>query len=136
MRPVTPRGVQMKLRRMTIPIQSEMDIAKAILEARRAGSELGFGAPEQSRISTAASELARNIVKYAGTGQIRINQIEHNARKGIEVIAEDNGPGIADINLAMKDHFSTSGTLGLGLPGVRRLMDEFNIESEKGKGTR
>lgn len=126
----------MKLRRLTIPIRSEMDIAKAILEARRASNELGFGAPEQSRISTATSELARNIVKYAGTGQVRINQIEHNARRGIEVIAEDNGPGIKDIDLAMKDHFSTSGTLGLGLPGVRRLMDEFNIESAKGKGTR
>jgi serine/threonine-protein kinase RsbT len=86
-------------------------------------------------ISTAASELARNIVKYAGSGEIVIRCVDDGLRDGLEIEARDQGPGIKDIEIAMQDHVSGSGTLGLGLPGVRRMMDDFRIDSEPGKGT-
>ena len=87
-------------------------------------------------ISTAVSELARNILKYAGRGEIRLRRVDGPAGRGIEIQAEDNGPGIPDPEAAMRDHYSSSGTLGLGLPGVKRLMDEFSLESRVGEGTR
>jgi serine/threonine-protein kinase RsbT len=113
-----------------------MDIAKAILHADRVSGQIGFGPNDQSRIATAVSELARNIIKYAGTGQVVISTVERLGRRGIEIVAEDQGPGIDDIERAMKDHYSSGGTLGLGLPGVRRLLDEFSLESAPGQGTR
>lgn len=119
-----------------IAINAEMDIAKAILQAGRVCADLGFGPGDQSRVATAVSELARNIHKYAGAGHVVIGPIEHKGRRGIEIVAEDKGPGIADLELAMSDHFSSGGTLGLGLPGVRRMMDEFEVESAPGQGTR
>jgi anti-sigma regulatory factor (Ser/Thr protein kinase) len=110
---------------------------RSVIEASRIAREIGFSATEAQAISTAASELTRNILKYAGSGQLSIKEIGANdGRRGIEVTASDRGPGIADVDAAMSDHFSSSGTLGLGLPGVKRMMDEFEIESEPGRGTR
>ena len=86
-------------------------------------------------IATAISELARNIVLYAGRGEIHLEIIEDGDKQGVQVIAADSGPGISNVEQAMQDGYSTSGSLGLGLPGVRRLMDEMKIQSEVGKGT-
>jgi serine/threonine-protein kinase RsbT len=125
-----------QVRKVRVAISTEMDIAKSILHARRMSADLGFGVAEQSRVATATSELARNIFKYAGMGHVTIAPIERDGRMGIEILAEDQGPGIEDIEQAMEDRYSSGGTLGLGLPGVRRLMDVFRIESAPGRGTR
>lgn len=87
-------------------------------------------------VATAVSELTRNILKYAGSGEFRIYQIERAAGRGVEIEVSDHGPGIPDVESAMSDHFSSSGTLGLGLPGVKRLMDDFSLDSSATTGTR
>ena len=97
--------------------------------------ELGFSSGDATLIATAISELARNIVSYARKGQIMLKGVQGSSRVGILVIASDEGPGILDIRQALRDGFSTSGSLGLGLPGVRRLMDEFEITSQPKLGT-
>jgi serine/threonine-protein kinase RsbT len=97
--------------------------------------EAGFSTGDATLIATAISELARNIVSYARKGEITLKIVNASVRQGILIVASDNGPGIPDIRQAMRDGFSTSGSLGLGLPGVRRLMDEFEITSQPGKGT-
>ena len=97
--------------------------------------EAGFSTGDATLIATAISELARNIVSYARKGEITLKIVSASVRQGILIVASDNGPGIPDIRQAMRDGFSTSGSLGLGLPGVRRLMDEFEITSQPGKGT-
>jgi serine/threonine-protein kinase RsbT len=119
-----------------IIVVDESDLTQAVLEVGRQARTLGLGALECSRAMTAASELARNILKYARTGTVRVVRVEASERVGLEVVAEDRGPGIADVERALEDSFSTAGTLGLGLPGVRRLMDDFEIESTPGVGTR
>ena len=97
--------------------------------------ELGFPKTDLALIATAISELARNILTYAGEGEIEIALEEADARRGLVIVARDQGPGIADIALALQDGYSTSRSLGIGLPGVRRLMDEFEVTSEPGSGT-
>jgi len=119
-----------------IHISYEIDIAIATAEARMLAEVAGFKKTEQYMIATAVSELARNIFRYASRGNIIIRIIEEKGKKGIEVVAEDNGPGIADIEKAMENHFSTGKGLGLGLPGVKRLMDEFVIDSKIQRGTK
>lgn len=117
-------------------IKKEWDIVGARQLGRKIAKEIGFGTVDQARIATAISELARNIYLYAKQGQICfeiINTIEQN---GIRMIAVDTGPGIDDIGQVMQDGYTTSGGLGAGLPGVKRLMEEFDIQSEKGKGTK
>lgn len=116
-------------------IRSDLDIVIARTLARDTAKYLGFGAIDQARIATAVSELARNIFLYAGTGSITVREIERNGRKGIEIICEDQGPGIGNIDLVMQDGYSTSRGMGMGLPGARRLMDEFVINSQEGIGT-
>jgi serine/threonine-protein kinase RsbT len=96
---------------------------------------LGFSSGDATLIATAISELARNIVTYAKSGEIRIQLINGAGRQGMQVVAQDTGPGIPDVELAMRDGFSTSGSLGFGLPGVRRLSDEFEIVSDESQGT-
>lgn len=118
-----------------VAIQSDQDIVSARQKGRVMASELGFSAGDATLIATAISELARNIVSYARKGQITIKIVNGLNRQGLSVIAADDGPGIPDIRQALRDGFSTSGSLGLGLPGVRRLMDEFEITSQPGKGT-
>jgi serine/threonine-protein kinase RsbT len=98
-------------------------------------AELGFLSGDATLIATAISELARNIVTYAGKGHITLKGIQNSSHVGILVVASDHGPGIPDISQALRDGFSTSGSLGLGLPGVRRLMDEFEITSQPSRGT-
>jgi len=120
----------------TLLVRSDLDIVSARVEGRDMARALGFGTIDQARIATAISELARNIVLYAGEGTVTLRLIERGTKKGIEVICEDHGPGIEDVNLVMRDGYSTSRGLGMGLPGARRLMDEFDIESKAGVGTR
>ena len=106
-----------------------------MLEASRIAKESGFDDASCQSIATVVSELARNIVKYAGTGQLIIRPLQKGRLIGIEIEAQDRGPGIEDVRRVMKDGFSSGGTLGLGLPSVRRLMDDFKIESRSGGGT-
>jgi serine/threonine-protein kinase RsbT len=116
-------------------IRSDLDIVIARTLARDMAKALGFGAIDQARIATAVSELARNIFLYAGTGSVSVREIERNGRKGLEIVCDDQGPGIADIELVMQDGYSTSRGMGMGLPGAKRLMDEFDIRSQEGRGT-
>jgi serine/threonine-protein kinase RsbT len=121
---------------MRIPITKDQDAARAVLEGTRRAAELGLDQVTRQKVSTAISELARNIIKYAGgQGTVTIRTLTEAGRTGLEVVAADRGPGIENVEEALEDHFSSSGTLGLGLPGVRRLMDEFEIRSEPGVGT-
>ena len=118
-----------------VPIRSDIDILTARQRGRAMAAEVGFSSSNLTLIATAISELARNIVLYARRGEIVLSRLEENGRRGIAVQAQDDGPGIPDVNLAMRSGYSTSGGLGLGLPGVRRLMDEFVIVSEPRTGT-
>jgi len=119
-----------------IPIDSEIDIVTARQKGREMAARLGFSSTELTLIATAISEVARNIVEYARDGEISLSVVAQGDKRGIVVIACDNGPGIPDIKLAMQDGYSTGKSLGLGLPGAKRLMDEFEIVSEVGKGTK
>lgn len=116
-------------------IRGDLDIVIARTMARDIAKALGFGAIDQARIATAVSELARNIFLYAGSGNVTVREVERAGRRGIEIICEDQGPGIADLSLVMQDGYSTSRGMGMGLPGAKRLMDEFDIKSEEGVGT-
>jgi serine/threonine-protein kinase RsbT len=119
-----------------VPIQTDQDIVVARHKGRSLAAALNFSSGEATLIALAISELARNIVTYAKRGEIRLKALNGNSsRQGIRVVAHDDGPGIADIEQALRDGFSTSGSLGLGLPGVRRLVDEFHIESQQNRGT-
>jgi len=119
-----------------VAINSDQDIVSARQKGRQMATELGFSAGDATLIATAISELARNIVSYARKGEITLKMVNGSNRQGISVIATDEGPGITDLHQALRDGFSTSGSLGLGLPGVRRLMDEFEIASQPGRGTK
>lgn len=118
-----------------VSIRSDQDIVLARQKGRALAAQLGFSPGDATLIATAISELARNIVSYAREGTISLQVIQNSTRHGILVVASDDGPGIEDIRQAMRDGFSTSGSLGLGLPGVRRLMDEFEISSQPSRGT-
>jgi serine/threonine-protein kinase RsbT len=120
----------------TIGINSESDIVAARRVVRDAAMMLGFGVTDVTRIVTASSELTRNIFRYAGSGHMCWRMLAAEGRTGIELIFEDQGPGIPDLEGAMTAGFTTSGGLGLGLPGCKRLMDEMEIESAAGKGTK
>src|SRR5712692_11522540 len=122
---------------LRVSIDSDADIVSARQKGRELAGQCGFRSTELAVVATAISELARNIVRYAVRGEIVLRLIDNGTggKKGIEVVAADDGPGIPDLTLAMQDGYSTSGSLGLGLPGVRRLMDDFEITSEFGKGT-
>ncbi len=117
-------------------IRTEMDASRTVLESTLYSREAGFDDTPSRMIATAVSELVRNILKYAGSGEVRLRQVEELSRRGIEIEVVDQGPGIADCEAAMQDHFSSGGTLGMGLPGVKRMMDEFSLESMPGEGTR
>ena len=125
----------MSVGEIRVAINSDQDIVLARQKGRLLATELGFSTGDATLIATAISELARNIVSYASRGQITLKMVNGLNRQGISVIASDDGPGISDIRQALRDGFSTSGSLGLGLPGVRRLMDEFEITSQPGRGT-
>ncbi len=117
-------------------IRSETDARHTVLESTLYSQQAGFGDTAARMIATVVSELARNILKYAGHGEVRLRRFSEMGRRGIEIEVVDTGPGIADCEAAMDDHYSSGGTLGLGLPGVKRMMDEFSLESTLGEGTR
>jgi serine/threonine-protein kinase RsbT len=117
-------------------IRNEADVAMLVACVFSLAKQCGFSPVAVTEITTGASELATNIVKYAGEGVMSFSWVVVKNREGIEVMAEDRGPGIKDMELAMSEHYSSKGTLGLGLPGTRRLADEFEISSEPNIGTR
>lgn len=119
-----------------VSISSPSDILVARQNGRALAREVGFSSPtDLTLIATAISELARNIVLYAKQGEVVLNTIQQNGKCGIAIVAKDEGPGITNVSQAMQGGYSTSGGLGLGLPGVQRLMDQFEIVSNVGKGT-
>ena len=118
-----------------VSIRSAADIVAARQHGRSLADGLGFSSSDLTLIATAISEVARNIVEYAGRGEIQLSLCRQDGRAGICVVAVDRGPGIRDVEKALRDGFSTHAGLGLGLPGARRLMDEFEIVSEPGQGT-
>lgn len=113
---------------------NEWDIIEARSQGKNAAKSLGFNSADQAKITVTISELARNIYKYAGRGQIHINSIHDGDRIGLQVIAADRGPGM-DVSKVMLDGYSTSGGLGSGLPGAKRLMDDFDVKSCPNEGT-
>ncbi len=125
----------MEKNQIRVPVRDETGIAWSVMEARKAAMAIGFDETICQMIATAVSELANNIIKYAGRGEVLMDRIVAGSRTGMEIIARDKGPGIEDIQKAMEDHYSTGGTLGLGLPGVKRMMDEFELTSQPGKKT-
>lgn len=117
------------------PIHRELDVARTVLEASKLAKKIGFSASEQHSIATVVSELGKNIIRYGETGRIILSKIEQNHAVGIEVIAEDEGPGIDDIEKVMTEHYTTTqGSLGLGLKAVKRIMDELEIKNKDDKG--
>ncbi len=118
-----------------VPIEREMDVVSARQQGRELAASLGFSSTDQTLLATAISEIARNIVSYAGRGMVTLRRIEELGRRGVMVTARDDGPGIEDLALAMRDGYSTGKSLGFGLPGARRLVDDFEISSASGRGT-
>jgi serine/threonine-protein kinase RsbT len=118
------------------PIRSSEDVVGVRQAVRQRAVDLGFNLVDQTKIVTAASELARNTVTYGGGGVLRLEGIEEGARRGLRLTFEDQGPGIANLELALKDGYTTGNGLGLGLSGARRLSNEFSIDSRVGEGTR
>ena len=117
------------------PIRREVDVYVAVSRGREIARQVGFDDIDRTRIEIVILELTRNILVHAGQGEIAIGEVEAAGRRGVQVEARDNGPGIVDLDLAMRDGYSTAHTLGAGLPGVRRLMDEFAIETAPAAGT-
>ena len=118
-----------------LSVAADVDIVSARQKGRELAAKAGFSEGDQTVIAAAISEIARNILMYAKRGEVYLELANHEDRIGLIIIARDQGPGIADITRALQDGYSTSGGLGLGLPGARRLVDEFEIQSRPGKGT-
>jgi serine/threonine-protein kinase RsbT len=118
-----------------VAVDTDADIVVARAEARAMAERLGFPRPDPTLIATAISEIARNIIVHVGRGEIVLRPIDDTNRYGLVVIATDKGPGIRDVEAALRDDFSGRGGLGLGLPGARRLMDDFEVESDAENGT-
>ncbi len=119
----------------TVQIENNMDLVKARQAIRAIALELDYGIVNQTKLVTAVSELTRNVLLYAGKGEINIELIEAGTKKGLRITVTDKGPGIPDVDLAITDGFSTSRGLGKGLSGTKKLMDDFSIHTEIGKGT-
>jgi len=122
-------------RSLKISIESDSDLLAARQEARAIAFELGFSLTAVVGIVTALSEMTRNMLNYAGRGELFIESVRDGDRSGILITARDDGPGIVDLQKAMMDGYSTSGGLGMGLPGIKRLMDSFEVRTEPEKGT-
>jgi serine/threonine-protein kinase RsbT len=123
------------LNKESMSITREVDVIPFRNRLKEYAVKIGMSLVNQTKIITAGSELARNMLKYAGGGKVTIEVVSKGRENGLRLVFADKGPGIKDISLAMKDGYSTAKSLGLGLPGTRRLVSEFNIESEVGKGT-
>lgn len=120
----------------TLSIRSDADVVMVRQRVRSLATERGFSLVDQTKIVTAASELARNVVVHGGGGSVRMESLRNGIRAGLKLTFEDQGPGIQDLSLAMKDGYSTNGGLGLGLSGAKRLSSEFEVQSKPGEGTR
>ena len=120
----------------TLPIQISSDVVQARQAVRKWVVELGFGLVDQTKMVTAASELARNTLEYGGGGTMLLEALTEGARRGLRLTFEDDGPGIPDVELALTDSYTTGNGMGLGLGGARRLVNEFEITSRVGEGTR
>ena len=118
-----------------ISVASDSDMVPARAEGRQLAERLGFSRTDATLIATAISEVGRNILVHAGAGEITLTALDENGRCGLEVVARDDGPGISDVDAALRDGYASRGGLGLGLPGARRLMDEFDVVSRRGEGT-
>ena len=118
-----------------VRIRSEADVFAAVNTVREMAASIGMNQGATAAVATAVSELVTNVIKYARSGRVTVRSRRQRHRPGVEVVVEDRGPGIADIDRALSDHVSTGGTLGLGLPGARRLVDEFEIRSVVDEGT-
>lgn len=123
-------------RQETLPIRSSADVVVVRQRVRAWAAELRFTLVEQTKLVTAASELARNTLEHGKGGEVLLEMVERPPRKGLRLVFEDQGPGIPDIELALKEGYTTGGGLGLGLGGAKRLVNEFEIESAPGRGTR
>ena len=123
------------LRDETQPIVTNEDVVLARKLVREWAIQAGFSLVDQTKIVTAASELARNVFQHGGGGRMRLESLNDANRRGLRLTFEDDGPGITDIELALRDHYSTAGGMGLGLGGARRLSNEFKIDSTPGRGT-
>jgi serine/threonine-protein kinase RsbT len=124
------------LKQEVMPLKSSNDVVLARQRVRQWSTELRFSLVDQTKLVTAASELARNALDHGKGGQMTIESLANGVRSGIRLVFEDQGPGIPDIEKALKDGFTSGGGMGLGLGGSKRLVNEFSIESEVGKGTR
>ncbi len=121
---------------VSLAIGREVDVYLAISRGRELATAIGFDIIDRTRVEIVILELSRNLLAHAGSGTLLLERVERDGHSGLSVLVTDQGPGIADIELAMQDGYSTASTLGAGLPGVRRLMDEFEIDSALGQGTR
>lgn len=124
------------LKSEVVPVDSEPHVVSVRQSVRAWAQELGFSLVDQTKIVTAASELARNTIKHGGGGRLKLEVLNEGIRKGLRLTFEDNGPGIPDISLAMKDGYTSGGGLGLGLGGSKRLVNDFFLESQVGQGTK
>ena len=120
----------------TLPIRASSDVVRVRQEVRARAVEVGLGLVDQTKIVTAASELARNTLDYGGGGEVRVEVVQNGPRQGVRLTFEDHGPGIPDVELALRDGYTTGSGLGLGLGGAKRLSNEFEIKSKVGEGTR
>jgi serine/threonine-protein kinase RsbT len=124
------------VRQETLPIRTSADVVAVRQKVRAIATELRFSLVDQTKLVTAASELARNTLEHGKGGEVRLEVVENEPRRGLRLVFEDRGPGIPDVALALKDGYTTGGGLGLGLGGARRLVNEFDVESAPGQGTR
>lgn len=120
---------------IVVPLRSDEDVVRLRQAARECLVSVGFSLIDQTKMVTAASELARNTVRYGGGGESHLFKVTHGTRRGVTLVFIDHGPGIADVELALTDGYTTGGGMGLGLSGAKRLSDEFEIDTEPGKGT-
>jgi serine/threonine-protein kinase RsbT len=120
----------------TLEVRTPEDVLKVRREVRNRTAVAGFGLVDQTKFVTAASEIARNTIDHGGRGTVRIETLQERSKRGVRLTFEDHGPGIADLKLAMQDGYSTAGGLGMGLPGAKRLRNEFYVDSSPGKGTK
>jgi serine/threonine-protein kinase RsbT len=129
------RNSRLRSSRMTLPLRSDEDVVGLRRHVRERAVAIALSLVDQTKLVTAASELARNTIKYGGGGEVHLDVLEDGFRRGVGLLFMDNGPGIPDLDQALRDGFTTGGGLGLGLGGSKRLVDEFEIDSRQGEGT-
>jgi serine/threonine-protein kinase RsbT len=129
------RHARLRTARVTLPLRSDEDVVGLRKHVRERAVAIALSLVDQTKLVTAASELARNTIKYGGGGEVHLDGLEDGFKRGVGLIFVDNGPGIADLDMALRDGYTTGGGLGLGLGGSKRLVDEFDIDTRPGEGT-